>query len=533
MSGVDDVAPVGGFSKRDLAYLLYKRKSQILAVLMVSVLMTTVLTYIVSRTYQAFASIYVERGAPPVASGGAPTPRVVLERKEVLNSEIDFLMSRAVLGKAADELLAPAPDAKRKPKRELGLLLRALKTTVSGLRTGLVRIGLIDNVGTREGLINGLLSNLEAKPALLSNIITVTYEDDNGANAARVVNTVTRVYLQERLSLVKRPGLFGFYQQQIDIAHEQLNKLEGQERELKSSSDVVSGDEEIRLRLAQLRDLDTDLKRAQATRQELEHKVETINGQLQGMPDRITSATILGQNPQATELSSKLSTLRETRARDSQVYRPESQKMINLEQAIAVLEAQLADMKPTVTVSETIIDNDTRRALEVGLRQTEVDYRAAATSEQVLLEQIARLRQDLQLLDTRTAELNTLIAARQAAEKSYRRYVELQEEARVADATEVNMTNVDVIHYAAVPERPKRPRILDILIGATLGLLMGIALAFAAEFFDHTLENKEDVESALGLPLLASLPDLAPPESPLKSLLRGMFGAGPRGRRRR
>ena len=129
MSGMDDVAPVGGFSKRDLAYLLYKRKSQILAVLMVSVLMTTVLTYIKSRTYQAFASIYVERGAPPVASGGAPTPRVVLERKEVLNSEIDFLMSRAVLGKAADELLAPAPDAKRKPKRELGLLLRALKAT--------------------------------------------------------------------------------------------------------------------------------------------------------------------------------------------------------------------------------------------------------------------------------------------------------------------------------------------------------------------------------------------------------------------
>jgi len=530
---VDELARGSGFSKRDLAYLLYKRKSQIVAVLVVSVLMTTVLAYIKSRTYEAFASIYVERGTPPVASGGQPAPRIVLERKEVLNSEIDFLMSRAVLGKAADELLTPKPGAKPKKKRDPGLLLRGLKGAVTTVRATLVRIGLIDNVGTREGLINGLLSNLEAKPALMSNIITVTYEDDNGANAARVVNTVTRIYLEERLSLLKRPGLYGFYQQQIDVAHEQLTKLEDQERALKTSSDVVSGDEEIRLRLAQLRDLDTDLKRAQASRQELEHKLETIKIQLLDMPDRITSAIIIGQNPQLTELGTKLSGMREARARDAQVYRPESRKMVDTGRAIAELESQLAALKPTVTVSETIIDNDTRRGLEAAQRQTEVDYRAATAREQVLIDQIERLRADLQRLDARTAELNTLSTARDAAEKSYQRYVELQEEARVSDATEVNMTNVDVIHYAAVPERPKRPRIVDILIGAALGLLMGIALAFAAEFFDHTLENKEDVESALGLPLLASLPDLSPPESALKGLLFGLFGFTRRGRRRR
>ena len=519
-----------GFSKRDLAYLLYKRKGQIMAVLVVSALLTTVSVYIKSRSYEAFASIYVERGAPAVAAGSQPQPRIVLDRKEVLNSEIDFMLSRAVLGKVADELLAPDPNAAARPQREPPLLVRILKGTVQGVRGTLLGIGLIDNVGTREGLIDALATNLDVKPAILSNIITVAYDDDSGASAMRVVNTLTRIYLQERLSLVKRPGLYGFYQEQIDLSRKQLDEIEAKERAIKTSGELVQGDEEIRLRLEQLRDIDSDLKQAQTSRQELENRITTIKAQLEGMPDKITSMTTMGQNPQVIDVTTKLTTLREERARAAQVYLPKTQKIVNLDSSIATLEQQLAQLAPSVTVAETVVDNDTRRALESVLRQTEVDYRAVAARVHILQDQIKATRDDVQRIDERTTELNTLAAAHQSAEKNYQRYVDMQEDARLADATEVNMTNVDVIHYASLPESPKRPRIIDILVGTTLGLLVGIALAFASEFFDHTLENKEDVESALGLPLLASLPDLAPQEGMFKLLWRSLFPAKTRRR---
>ena len=517
-----------GFSKRDLAYLLYKRKGQIMAVLLASLLLTTASVYIKSRSYEAFASIYVERGAPAVAAGALTQPRVVLDRKEVLNSEIDFMLSRAVLGKVADELLAPDPHAAAKPKRQPPLLMRALKVAVTTLRSSLIGIGLIDKVGSREGLIDALASNVEVKPAILSNIITVSFDDDSARNAMRVVNTLTRIYLQERLNLVKRPGLYGFYQEQIDISGKQLDKLGEQERAIKINGDLVSGDEEIRLRLEQLRDIDSDLKHAQTSREELEHKIDTIRTQLEGMPEKITSMTTLGPNPQLIDLTTKLSSLREERTRAAQVYLPNSQKIVNLDNAIGTLEQQFAKLNPIATIAETVVDNDTRRALEAVLRQSEVDYRTVAAREETLTEQIKATRDDVQRIDQRTTELNTLAAERQAAEKSHQRYVELQEDARLSDATEVNMTNVDVIHYASLPESPKRPRIVDILIGATLGLLVGIALAFAAEFFDHSLENKEDVESALGLPLLASLPELAPQAGIFTLLWRSLFAASGR-----
>jgi capsular polysaccharide biosynthesis protein len=94
------------------------------------------------------------------------------------------------------------------------------------------------------------------------------------------------------------------------------------------------------------------------------------------------------------------------------------------------------------------------------------------------------------------------------AEKSYARYVDQREDARVAALSDPKMTNVRVVHYAAVPEIPVLSRMFLIQIGAFVGLLMGFGLAFVLEFFDHSLGNKEDVEYYLDLPLIASIPEI-------------------------
>jgi len=196
--------------------------------------------YIKSRTYEAYASIYVERGAPPVAAGQQQAQRIVLDRKEVLNSEIDFMLSRAVIGKVADELLKPNPNAAKGPGPQPSLFMRALKYSLTTLHKTLIGGRAARQRRLARGPHRRLQSNLEAQPALLSNIITLSFEDDNGRNAARIVNTVTRIYLEERLKLIKRPGLYDFYQQQIDISRQLLDKLEAQERAIKENGQLVA-----------------------------------------------------------------------------------------------------------------------------------------------------------------------------------------------------------------------------------------------------------------------------------------------------
>jgi capsular exopolysaccharide synthesis family protein len=66
--------------------------------------------------------------------------------------------------------------------------------------------------------------------------------------------------------------------------------------------------------------------------------------------------------------------------------------------------------------------------------------------------------------------------------------------------------NISVVEYArtpAAPISPNRPR--NLAVGAILGLLLGLGVAFYLEVFDRTVQNHEDAERYLKLPVLASL----------------------------
>jgi len=57
---------------------------------------------------------------------------------------------------------------------------------------------------------------------------------------------------------------------------------------------------------------------------------------------------------------------------------------------------------------------------------------------------------------------------------------------------------------AQVPERPSRPRVLlNLALGVIVGLVMGVGLAFFIEYLDTSVKTMEDVESLLGVPVLA------------------------------
>jgi succinoglycan biosynthesis transport protein ExoP len=66
--------------------------------------------------------------------------------------------------------------------------------------------------------------------------------------------------------------------------------------------------------------------------------------------------------------------------------------------------------------------------------------------------------------------------------------------------------NITVVEYARIPGAPispNKPR--NLAIGAILGLLLGLGIAFYLEVFDRTVQNHEDAERYLKLPVLASL----------------------------
>ncbi|AQM60333.1 YveK family protein [Clostridium baratii] len=69
--------------------------------------------------------------------------------------------------------------------------------------------------------------------------------------------------------------------------------------------------------------------------------------------------------------------------------------------------------------------------------------------------------------------------------------------------------NIQIIQKVKTPEKAVSPnKTLNILIAFILGLIVGVGVALLLEFLDNTFKSKDELEKALDLPVLATIPDV-------------------------
>ncbi len=72
----------------------------------------------------------------------------------------------------------------------------------------------------------------------------------------------------------------------------------------------------------------------------------------------------------------------------------------------------------------------------------------------------------------------------------------------------MNIDAVNTVEEASLPKKPSSPRVLrNTLIGIIAGMVLAAAFFVMRSVMDDTVKTSEDVEKALGLPLLGSIPD--------------------------
>ncbi len=142
----------------------------------------------------------------------------------------------------------------------------------------------------------------------------------------------------------------------------------------------------------------------------------------------------------------------------------------------------------------------------VGMRDSMVDQLAVKKSEMETLE--TRLAEARNNLRDKTLEDQKVLNALQEYNAEKARYDKLESD---YEADKMRMTTprlyTKIYQQATLPMAPSRPNVaLNLILGAVVGLVAGILVALAYDYFDTSVKTLEDAERHLGLPVLGVIP---------------------------
>ena len=153
--------------------------------------------------------------------------------------------------------------------------------------------------------------------------------------------------------------------------------------------------------------------------------------------------------------------------------------------------------------------NPNYQSLDSTVTATDSDARGLQATINQRQQQLNAIDVRLKELDQAAPELIDLQSRADSALKDFQSYLERTQASKIVD--DLNRGGItgslSVLQSPTLPYRPIRPKaLLLIILSIAVGLMLGMGFCLAAEMLDTTISLPEQVEPAIGLPLLITLP---------------------------
>ncbi|MGH7822313.1 MAG: GumC family protein [Candidatus Binatia bacterium] len=314
-----------------------------------------------------------------------------------------------------------------------------------------------------EERINDLAKQLVVSTVGDTSVIDLAYFAPTAEEAQQTLSMIVEQYLEHHaMAYSGSKQLLTFYENEKERARLALEGAEERRREWQQRNDVVSIDEQITGLLGQVSALETRLQ-------------ETESG----------AQVALDENPLLARIQGDLVTARIELNDLLGRYTEQDRRVREKKAQVVLMEGQLASVRRAVLSSR----GSQRQAVEG---------------------QITKTRTALNTLRERRLEGERLTRDVNVQRDAFLLYGKKLEEARIA-----TQLGREQLSNVAVIERPHATRWTDrdervgtLLLASMVGLTLGLVIAFALAFFNKSLRTRRDVEAYLGLPVLATIPDL-------------------------
>jgi succinoglycan biosynthesis transport protein ExoP len=464
----------------DIVRCLRRNARFILSIALVGTLVAIVGVFSITPKYMATTTLLVDPRTTNILKDSEVVGRPGTDNGAI-ESEVEMLQSDATIRRVVQKL-----NLQNDPEFSSGGLLGHVKSFVMlPVRILFGKESADDPLGA---VIDKLDRNIDAKRRGLTYVIELNAWSQDSKKAARIANTFAETYLADQLAVkaeaTRRASTW--LNERVDEMRTRVSTSERALEDYRSKNnlfDLLNGEKLSSRQVSQLNDqlIDARAKAAAA-----HSKFDQLR---QVTPEKLRSAAASPEVLQSTvvgNLRGQYADVAKQQADRQSRYGPEHPQ-------VTAGRAQLTDIERQITAEINRI-----------VTSAKAEYEMAKSREDSLEASLDELKSKAGVLNQASIRMNELERDVQANRDLFQSFL-----ARAKQTAELSMQVPDsrVVAAAAVPyatSYPKRALMIGLGFFGSLGL--GAALALGRDAFGKGFRHSVDIEQALGLAPLASIP---------------------------
>ena len=474
---------------RSLLNVVFRHRAKFIAAVATCLFLAAAYCLVATPKYKSSAELLVRFGSGQQqtrAGGAGITPEISAqqqERKEIVNSQIALLQSHDLLA----DVLRSVGIARIYPK-----------------------LGADTQAELENKAIEQLGKDLVPESGKDSDVIDLSLLNPDPNVAASTLRAVIDKF-QKREASVYQSQQLPFLQDQLQQARSALTGSRNAVEKFKSGAGISLLDEERSLILHQRSETRQKLVQTISSEQEAEQRYQRIEEALKKLPNVITLANEADRFKPVDDARERLSELRQREYEMALNYKENSVPIVNLRKQISNSEEELARLAKEGVARLRTGPNPVYQDLQKAALTAAGDQAAASGARKPLEAELERLDARLDELSQKAGKLNELELQQQVDEENFRNYLQGVESARLTnDLNREGITSVAIVQEPTVPTKIAKPNIpLIMVLALALGLAFGIAISFFAEMTDEAFSMPNQIESVIGVPVLAVFPQAA------------------------
>ncbi|GAC1395570.1 MAG: polysaccharide biosynthesis tyrosine autokinase [Vulcanimicrobiaceae bacterium] len=354
-----------------------------------------------------------------------------------------------------------------------------------------------------------LLSRIQVKPVPDTAILAISSSWRDPMTSAKIANGFAAVFVERERELVthQADGAIKFLQVQLPAAEQKLTAAQAALSAYQQEVQIVDLPAQTTSLINAQATLDAKQNAVELEGRQAAASLEVVLAQLAQTPRTIVGQEQVSANPVSAQLDTQITTLQSQLAAARAQYTEDYPTVVSLRQQLAAAQKEKSTQPRQVLSGTQTVPNPLYQQLSTQAATLQAQVSAAQAQLSTVRGQVNATKPALDRLPEQARRISELQRNAKSAQDIYDALHRKYQDATLSKTTAIS--DVSITQPADPASSSKSPNlILNLLLGFVVGIVLALVAVFLAEFFDDRFRTETDVKTRLGLPVLATIPQL-------------------------